>query len=91
VASEAGKWIERMATYETTYEAQLMNIAHLMPRAKSSGAAMGGPRMTAVAAVAWPSPKALARSASPWTISPIVAKRAGLKNWPAELTTRTTA
>ena len=46
--------------------------------------------IVAVAVVAWPSPNALARSCSPGTMSPIVANRAGLKNWPAELTTKTT-
>lgn len=55
----------------------------------SSGAASGGPMIQAVSAVAWAMPAARARSASPVTRSAMVAKRAGEKNWLAELSSST--
>src|SRR3984957_19756446 len=51
---------------------------------------MGGPMIPAADVVASARPAARARSASPWTMSPVVANLARLKNWPAAVSTNTT-
>ncbi len=80
---------ELMAMYDTRYESALNSSAHCRPTANSSGAASGGPTIQAVCAVAWAMPAARARSASSVTSSAMIENRAGVKNWPAALSTST--